>query len=408
MNFARKFAVCVCLLVVARSAFAQVPANVGSASAAFGTGVTQARDAEAVLWNPALLGIQADPLIRDAVVGSFRVLGVHVRRAPSSAWLDSAGTYGFLGGGPGGGEGWRATGAPFGGGSAGGAIDVLWVASANERFGVALSSHARGDGEVRGAYSRGRRSLSTVATVAIARDLVRGGRGSVLRAGFGLKGRWTHLHGRTSAGDSAGGEVVVEDVARGVAGASVDGGLVLSPGRGVRVAATLSDVARITWAPKGGVLRRTVAWRSDGSLGESYRPQADSAEDAVAADDARRLYEETVPGSWLRVGVSGEGRLGLAAVAVEVQLRDGGLDGGEPRRRVSASYQLPLRVPVPLRLGLAAGEGGAAWSVGWISPHCGLPWSVAVGSERSRQGGSSLSLSASLGVRPRPACVHVR
>jgi hypothetical protein len=384
---------------------AQSPASIGSATSAFGTAVTQARDADAVVWNPALLGIQSDPLIRDVPVGSFRLLGVHVRRAPSSEWLDRANGFGLLGGGIEGGRPWSAMSPPLGGGNDGGAGDVVWLASATGTYGLAISSHARGLGRLGvDEADTASRALATVLTVGAARDVIRGPQGSVLRVGVGAKARWTHLHGRGMPGGAGSNEVFVEQVIRNVPGASLDAGAVFVARPGVRVGVSVTDVLRLTWRPAEGPRRRGVVVLADGGIGEVYGPQADETDSGEGTVAAERLYASTVPASWLRAGVSTEARFGVASLAVEARLRSGGLDDGVPSHRVSASYELPVTVPVPVRVGVAGGQGGLAWSLGWISPDCRLPWSISVGQERSARGAASLSFSASFGLRTRSAC----
>lgn len=385
---------------------AQGPAPVGTAAAALGTAVTEARDADALAWNPALLGIQAGELARSEPVGSFRALGVSVGRAPGAGWVEDADRVGLLGRGPAGGGLVRDAAVAFGGPGRGGRADVLWVASASEGLGLFVSSHARADGDPAGDGAVVTRSLTSVAGLGIG-----GPAGRLLgvvpvRLGGTVKGRWTHLHGRGVVGGE-GGETYRERLVRGVPGASLDLGAVAEPVPGVRVSAVVTDLVRVTLRPQGGPRVRSITSDSSG-VRESYGPALDGSDGTDEARAADELYRATVPGTWVRAGVGWDAPLGTVAAAVERRLRSGGLDGELPGSRWSGSFALPAGW-WPLRVAAARGSGTSAWSVGWVSRACRFPWAVSVGRERASRGApAALSLSASLGARAGSTCTLYR
>ena len=387
--------------VVPAAARAQGPTPVGTAAAALGTAVTEARDADALAWNPALLGIQAGDGMRSEPVGSFRALGVSVGRAPGARWARQADRVGLLGRGPAGGGFLRAAAGAFGGPGRGGRADVLWVASASEGLGLFATSHARADGDLGEDGGVVTRSVTSVGGLGIG-----GPAGKILgvpvRLGGTMKGRWTHLHGRGVVGGEWG-EAYRERLIRDVPGASLDLGAVAEPVPSLRMSAVVTDLVRVTLRPLDGPRVRSITADSSG-VRESHGPSLDGSDGVDEARAADELYRATVPGTWLRAGVGWDAPLGTVATAVETRLRSGGLDGEVGGSRWSGSYALPAGW-WPLRVAAARGSGSSAWSVGWVSRACRFPWAVSVGRERvSRGAPAAISLSASLGARAGSTC----
>lgn len=385
---------------------AQGPAPVGTAAAALGTAVTEARDAEAPAWNPALLGIQAAGAVRAEPAGSFRALGVSVGRAPGPGWVEEADRVGLLGRGPAGGGLLRDAAAALGGPGHGGRADVLWVASASEGLGLFMSSYARADGDPATEGELVTRSLATVAGLGIGGPAGRLFGRVPVRLGGTLKGRWTHLHGRGVAGGEEG-EAYRERLIRDVPGASLDLGAAAEPLPGVRVSAVVAELVRVTLRPLDGPRVRSITADGSGAR-ESYGPPPDGSDGTGEVRAGDELYRATVPGTWLRAGVGWDAPLGTVAAAVERRLRSGGLDGEVPGSRWSGSYALPAGW-WPVRVAAARGSGTSAWSVGWVSRACRLPWAVSVGRERAGRGApAAVSLSASLGARAGSTCTLYR
>lgn len=396
------------LLALPVSLAAQGAPAIGSAAAAFGTAVTEAESADAVLWNPAMLGISQGAGIFAEQAGTYRILAVSLDRAPGEEWLEGAARLGLLGGGPGGGSGWSEYGERFSGDLRGTRADLVWVASAISSLGISLSTHARGDGWVSGGdeFAEGgvRRSLTTVGAMALSSEIGTLA-GMPVRAGMTAKGRWVHVHGRgmRSPAMEEYAEQYVEHVVRNVPGASFDVGMTLAASPQTRVSLAVRDAVRFTFRPELGPRQRVVVFGDVAD--ESEAPLLDGSDDPAQRQIADQLYQETVPGTWLLAGVSHRSLYGTVAGAVEGQLKEGGLDGLRPETRLSASYALPL-ARLPLRVALAGGEGSRAWSLGWVSGGCQLPWSIAIGQEKlTKDQPAAMSISASFGARPSSSCL---
>jgi hypothetical protein len=391
--------------LVAQSALAsaQSGTSVGSSTAAFGTGVTAARDADAIFWNPALLGVQPFGDVRSAPTDGLRVLSVSVNAAPSRTWLAEAARFGFFDGGSRAAPAWARVAAPSRDGAPGGSADLVWISSATGSLGVSISSHAVGNGEVR-SFAAGdsvHRAAYSTAMLALAAPV-----GRVLgvraRAGVTLKGRVVHVHGAAAWLDSAGtGAVMRETTLRNVPGASADVGVVLQPGPFV-VSAVVSDALRMTYRPARGARVRTVVRAPDGELRSEAR-EIDASDSASVRDGAEALYGATVPPTVARLGASWAGRLGETSVSVERRLRVGGLRQ-VPQNTWAVAYRF-AGLAAPLRVGIGGGGGTSGIQVGWIAPACRFPWALGVGRWRgTRDADASLAVSLSVGSRSRRAC----
>ena len=385
----------------------QAPARVGTASAALGTAVTEARDADAVAWNPALIGIQTADVVQERPVGSFQALGLSVGRLPGAPWLDAADRLGLLGGGPGTGGGWRQLGGILGGSARGAAADLVWLASASDGLGLFASTHTRADGDPASEGDTLTRSVTSVAGLAVARPMGRLFGRFPVRLGLTMKGRVAHVLGEGDLGERDGdsGGVYTERMIRDVPGGGLDVGAVVAIPPGARVSIAVTEIARFTLRPRQGPRTRVVyAGGDEGAWQESYGPALDGSDDPEEARAAEALYAKTVAGSWLRAGAAWDTPGGTLGWALEHRLRAGALDGAAPRSQWSASYALP-RSGWPLRVAAGWGSGTRAWTVGWISRGCRVPWAVSLGRTRDHAGApTAISVSASVGVRPGSTC----
>lgn len=389
-----------CLLTICSSRVAaQSGVPIGTAAAGFGTGAALARDADALFWNPALIGVQPFTDVRAEPVGSLRVLSVSVPRAGARGWIEEAARTGFLAGGPREAPSWTRLMAPAGGEGTGGEMNVVWMASATGALGVSVSSHAEAAGVLSAEPSDTVvRSASTVAMVAIAGPA---GRvfGMRARAGLTVKGRWIHLLG-SGTGTGAGGyrEFLVRDVP----GAGADVGFVLQPGSFV-ISGVVSDVVRLTYRPREGARIRTITRDSSGDLHESESPAVDAASSEADRQAAENVYGEAVAPVVARVGIARNGRWGEIALGMEHRMRDGGLHA-VPASAWSASWRLPSD-RVPVRVGMTRGTGSSGWEVGWISQSCSRPWSASIGRANAvGQPAAATAFSFSLGWRSARTC----
>lgn len=391
------------LVAHAALASAQSGTSIGSSTAAFGTGVTLARDADAIFWNPALLGVQPFGDVRSVPSDGLRVLSVSLGAAPARGWLTEAARFGLFDGGSRAAPAWARVVAATRDGAPGGSADLVWISSATGSLGVSISSHAEGSGEVRSSavgdsVHRAAYSTAMLAVAAPVGKLL----GIRARAGMTLKGRIVHVHGAAAWLDSAGtGALMRETTVRNVPGASADFGVVLQPGPLV-VSAVISDALRLTYRPARGARVRTVVRAADGELRGEAR-EIDASDSSSVRDGAEALYGATVPPAIARVGASWAGRLGETSVSVERRLRVGGLKQ-VPENTWAVSYRF-AGAAAPFRVGIAGGGGTSGIQVGWIAPGCRVPWALGVGRwRRMGDADASLAVSLSLGSRSRRAC----
>lgn len=384
---------------------AQSGVQVGSAAGAFSTGVSLARDADAVFWNPALIGIQPFGDVRVAPTGGLRLFSVALS-SPSREWIDGAAAVGVIGGRAGApAPWWSGIGSMTPEGGLGGAADIVWASSASSTMSAAVSTHVNASGHVAQveAGDSVRRSAATVAILSLAGPVGHLG-GVRARLGITLKGRWVHSHaiGTWSDSAAAGGAMFRETRLDNVPGGSADLGFVVQPGA-VVISAAVSDIVRVTARPRGGAVARTVVRNSGAGGMREDRSPVDGSDDRFLRESADHLYQATVPPAVLRLGASWASKWGEPAAAVERRLRAGGL-GTVPESSWAVSYLAGERLP-PLRLGIAGGGGTGGFQLAWIARSCRAPWSVSAGRHRrSADDASAVVVSLSLGARSSRAC----
>ncbi len=390
---------CIPLVLPATLASAQRPVETGTALG--GTGVTDAWRADALLFNPALLGVwDGGP------AASHSFLALEMARLPSEGTFGGAVRLGLMGGGR------RSIqySAPLADwttypGALGG---VTWGAFQNRDFALALSTHAASYADIppaiRGALGAGTaespatgesgRSLATVLAVGRAFALGHLPGGGPVWAGATGKAWYLHTHARgIFVADAPGGEVYRETVFRGVPGYGVDVGISASPGP-LRLAASVSNALAATVRPGSGPRERSVSVEENAAgraiVTERLGPEIgfDSLDTA-----ARRAWDEAFFPTVLRAGAAWETEAGRVALAFSEVLRQGGLERAGSTDRFAASVRGPGRFP--LRASYGWGGGARSYTFGMDAGSCARRWTVGM-SYREGTEGSSVGLSASL------------
>lgn len=401
---------CIPAALLASLASAQRPVESGTTAALGGTAVTEARRADALLFNPALLGIwDGGP---DA---SHSFLALDLARLPSEGTFDGSVRLGLMGGGrrslqystP------LADGTTYPGALGG----ITWGAFQNRDFALSLSTHAAvyadippavrdalGAGEAASpATGESRRSIATVLAVGRALELGRLPGVGPVWAGATAKGWYLHAYARGAfVSDTPGVEVYRETVFRDVPGYAVDVGVAASPGR-LRLAASMSNAYAATVRPGVGPRERAVSVHEnpDGRalVGERTGPEI-GFDDLDTHAVARRVWEDAFFPAVLRAGAAWDAGPGTLALAATRVLRQGGLEQARSADRFTASASRAARFP--LRASVGWGDGGRSYALGIDAGSCARRWTLAA-SRRAGSEGSSFGLSASLRLMD-PSC----
>lgn len=395
------------ILCVAPRAGAQAPSSLGTAAGLAGTAVTEARRADAVLWNPALVGIYDGPQ------RSTSLLAIAAAAVPGGRAFDAAARLGLLSG--------RAeerrlgflSGPVFwGGGDPDSDVQVRWVALQSRALAITLDTRFSAsaslpegladrlgvDGVAEEAWRRGvtSRSLSSVLTV---------GRGAYLGelpvfgrlwAGGAVKGWWVHEFATgTFRADLPDVDVYRETALGKAGGAGFDAGVAGRTAGGVWYGVAVSNVYSTSFRPGRGARTREVqAVDVDGEV--EFRqtwsaPIRDDDPDPGAVARADSLWDATRFPAVLRAGLAWESRLGTLAAAVSERMSDGGLDplDSEPARsfawRDSASR---------FRLGYGWGGETSVVSAAVSAGRCNRRWTAGV--QRRSDGAWGIALDLSL------------
>jgi hypothetical protein len=408
MNLLRSLCIPAAILA-ASGAAAQRPVATGTTAALGGTGVTEARRADALLFNPALLG-----LWDGGPASSQSFLAFDMTRLPSEGTFDGSVRMGLIGGEVGEGSRYLEYSSALAGGSYSGALGgVTWGAFQNRDFALSVSTHfasyadipeaireALDAGEAESARTgQSGRSVSTVLSLGKAMALgTLPGVGPVW-VGATAKGWYLHTHARGEfVSDVPGEDVYRETVFRGVPGYGLDLGIAATPGP-LRLAASVSNALAGSVRPDAGPRERVVSVVGDAegraTVSERLGPEIDfgdlGTEPFVAAN---RAWEEAYYPSVLRGGAAWDAEFGTVAVSASQVLRQGGLEQEESADRFTAS--LRGTPALPLRASYGWGDEGArSYAVGFDAGSCARRWTLGV--ERREGGaGSSLGLSASL------------
>jgi hypothetical protein len=403
---------CLPAALLAIGASAQRPVESGTAAALGGTAVTEARRADALLLNPALLGIwDGGP------AASHSFLSLELARLPSEGTFDGSVRLGLMAGGR------RALqySAPLANGTTypGALGGISWGAFQNRDFAMSLSTHAAayadipsairaalGAGEAESpATGQSGRSVATVLAAGRAFQLGRlPGIGPVW-AGATAKGWYLHTHARGAfVADSPGTEVYRETVFRGVPGYGFDAGVAANPGR-VRLAASVSNAFAATNRPAVGPWERTVSVEENpgerARVSERLGPEIGFSDlDTDPYSAARRAWDEVFFPSVLRAGAAWDAEFGTLALAATQVLREGRLEPAHGRERFTASVRGTGRFP--LRASYGWGGGARICALGIDAGSCARRWTLAA-TRGTGSAGTSFGLSASLRLTDR-AC----
>lgn len=396
-------------LLVATAAPAQRPVAAGTTAALGGTGVTEARRADALFFNPALLGIwDGGP----AASRSF--LSFDLARLPSEGTFDASVRLGLIGGGIGNGSRYLQYSGPLANGSSypGALGGVTWGAFQNRDFALSVSTHfasyadippairhALGAGEAESLATReSGRSVATV--LAAGRALPLGSLPGVGPVWIGATGKGWYLHTYARgafASDAPGMEVYSETIFRGVSGYGVDVGIAAAPGP-VRLAVSLSNAFAGTVRPGSGPRERTVSIKQDPDGGTTVTEAlgseiglGDLGTPPFAAANA--AWEGAHFPSVLRAGAAWDAEFGTVAVAASEVLRQGGLEPEGSTDRFIASFRGTPRLP--LRASYGWGAGARSYAVGFDAGSCVRRWTLGVARHQGPEG-MSMGLAASL------------
>lgn len=402
------------LTAAAARAHAQEPLSVGAATGMGGAAVTESRRTEAILWNPALVGIYDGPL------SSYTALAVDVDAFPARSWRAPARSLG-LEGLPSQ-LGWIGGFRP-GGGAAVAAGRIQWLGTQHRDFALGLSSHHLSAGDIPTGISTqlgGASGLSaptprdsTVRSSATVLAAARGahvGRLPVLGAlwvGATAKGWWLHSYARGSfRGDEPAEEVYREVAIRDVPGFGVDLGVVGQPAERVRVGASVSNLVAGAFRPKNGPRVRLVSVvpgeGGEVEVTESYGPYLGAEDDGTEeAHLGRELWESVAFPAVLRAGGTVETDAGSFSAALRSTLRGGGLDPEWDASPYTLAYAGPAALP--LRASYAWGGDSRSIALGVRLGRCERRWNLGV-TRRTSPWGTSYGAAASVTVGSSTGC----
>lgn len=390
----------------------QQPQSLGTAAALGDAAVTESRRADAVLWNPALVGIYDGP------ISSYSLLGVDVGALPSASWLAPASALGLDG------EGIRRLprrsaprgGAGFGEGS------IRWLATHHRELAVSLSSGEimgadvpdgiggpLGGAPVRGPGAADSAMRATYSVLSVTRG-GHIGRMPVLGSvwlGATAKGWLVHSYARGAfRGDEPGEDVFREAVIENVPGYGLDVGVLAEPLARVRVGVSVSNLVAGAFRPKNGPRIRavTVVEGEDGALDvvESNGPYlGEGDEDTEDGRLGAALWESAGFPTVVRAGGSVETDAGSFSAAWRGSLREGGLD---PEWQ-AAPYTLAFAgsASVPVRASYAWGDQARAMALGIRLGPCERQWVASV-VRRTGPWGTTFGASASLSIGSTAGC----
>jgi hypothetical protein len=396
-------------VAVAPPLAAQLPSSLGTAAGLSGTAVTEARRADAALWNPALVGIYDGPQ------RTTSLLGLDAGVLPGGDGFEAAARLGLVSGRV---EeerlGFLAAPLVWGSRSPEAAAQVRWaavqsrdlVATLDTRFATHadVPSGLAGALGVRGvqpevwedaAVSRSLSSVLSLARGAYLGELPVFGR---VWAGAAAKGWWVHefATGRFQA-DLPAAEVYRETVLGNAGGLGVDVGVAgLARGRvwyGISVANVYETSFRPRRAPRTRTVEAVAAPDGGVELRQAVGPEiGDDDPDADAVSRAEALWDDARFPTVLRAGLAMEMPWGTVAGAVSERLREGGLDptGAEPRR--SVAWHDPAR---RFRLSYGWGSGRSVASAAVSAGRCDRRWTAGVRRNSGAGYGFMLDLSLS-------------
>lgn len=391
---------------------AQQPLSLGTAAAVGDAAVTESRRADAVLWNPALVGIYDGPL------SSYSLVSVDVGALPAASWLTSASALGL--------DGWGMARLPRRvaprGGAGFGDARIRWFATQHRDLAVTLSSgeivgadvpdaigEPLGGSAVRAPGTADSAMRSTYSVLAVTRGS-HVGRMPVLGSvwvGATAKGWLAHSYSRGGfRGDAPGEDVFRETGIENVPGYAVDVGVLAQPVARVRVGVSASNVVSGAFRPKNGPRVRDVAVLQGATGGyevvESNGPYLGKGdEDTEGGRLAAALWESVGFPTVVRAGGSLETDAGSFSAAWRATVRDGGLDPEWQAAPFTLAFTGSASMPV--RASYAWGSDAKSLGLGVRLGTCERQWVASV-VRRTGPWGVSFGFSASLAVGSAAGC----
>ncbi|HEU0301440.1 MAG TPA: hypothetical protein VFR37_18420 [Longimicrobium sp.] len=335
----------------------QRPPSLGTAGGYGGAAVTQARRADAALWNPALVGVYDGP------VRTTSLLGFDAPAVPGSSAFEAAARLGLLSGRAEDARVERLGGPLFWRGrSPNTAVQLRWVAVQSRDLAMTFDTRASVavgvpeglarelgvTGVAPEVWERGGASRSLTSVLTLARGTYLGRFPTVGRlwAGAAVKGWWVHEHATGAfLSDVPDVPVFRETVLGNAGGVGLDAGVAgVLAGDRVWYGVAVSNAYATTFQPHRAPRTRTVDVIV-GPAGEVEFQEAKGPEireddpDAEAVARARTLWDETRFPTMVRAGVAWDAAWGLVALAASEQLSRGELDaaGLEPARTLAWS-----------------------------------------------------------------------
>jgi hypothetical protein len=403
--------VAVALVVAAGPLNAQQPLGLGTAAAIGDAAVTESRRADAVLWNPALVGVYDGPL------SSYSLLATDIAALPSGGWLTSASALGLEG------DGLArvprrlasATASSFG------QVGVRWLATQHREYAVSLSS-----GEIAGADvpqeigaalggSRAGGPLPADSAMRGTYTVLAGTRGAHLGRmpvlgtvwiGATLKGWLVHSYARGGfSADAPAEDAYREAVIQNVPGYGVDVGVLLQPAERIRIGISASNVAAGAFRPKRGPRVRDVGVvAGDGGYDvvEAIGAHLGAGdEDTEEGRLAAGLWESLAFPAVLRAGGSLETGFGSLSAAWRTSVREGGLDP----EWLATPFTLAFagNSALPVRASYAWGGGTGRIGLGVQMGSCERRWVAGI-VRQTGPWGTSYGASASLSIGSAAGC----
>lgn len=395
-------------------AASQQPLSIGTATGLGDAAVVLSRRSDALLWNPALVGIYDGPL------SSYSVLATDLAAAPAKSWAASAAALG-LDGNP---IPFRAAGNVTGGaGAAVEAASIQWLGTQHRDFAVAVTTQQFAAGgvpsglaELLGGAGAAVAPIPHDSTTRSAATVLSAGRASHVGRlpalgdvwlGVTAKGWWTHEYARGAFRGSEPAEEVYREIAvRNVPGYGLDFGVVAQPAERIRIGGAISNIVSGAFRPGAGPRVRLVsvlqgpsgAAEVNETIGPALGPDDDGTEEGGMAS---RLWQSLSFPSVLRGGVAVDSDYGTFSGAARTVVRHGGLTPAWDASAFTVAFAGRSAFPVNASYGW--GSGSQVVSVGLVAGSCERRWSAGV-VRRKNPWGTAFGASAGVSFGSAPGC----
>lgn len=413
MTMKRRAAIVLIASAAAYPCSAQRPASLGTASGLGDAAVTEARRADAVLWNPGALGVYDGPL------SSYRVLSTEMSTLAGHSWSGPARRLGlsalperlgWIG------EMRSGTGAAVAQGQ------VEWLATQLRGLAVSVSTAhfsaadipqpllaALGGDSVGAPLARDSAVRVLSSTVAVGRGIYVGALPVAGRVWLGAsaKGWLVHRYARgTFVGGEPAEEVYREAMLDNIPGYGLDVGMLAEPLPRLRLGVAVSNVFSGSWRPDRGPRVRTVSV-TEGPDGD-HEVAATTSPYLGAEDDGTEewragmaLWRSATFPAVLRAGASAELEVGTLSAATSVGLKAGGFDPRWDATPYTVAFAGSSRLPV--RGSFGWGADARHVSLGMRLGSCQRQWHAAI-THRSGDWGSAVGASVSLTMGSAAGC----